>query len=99
MGRVGIGLGLLGRVPLLRSRMRRLRNHLYLLVVFYVLRGEKGKGKGRGEYGLTPVQKAVRPSSQLRQRPSATLKGITTRSPFLSRETPDPVSRTMPMFS
>ena len=36
---------------------------------------------------------------QLRQRPSATLNGITTRSPFLRRETPEPVSRTMPMFS
>jgi hypothetical protein len=45
------------------------------------------------------VQKAVRPSSQLRQRPSATLNGITTLSPFFRRDTPDPVSRTMPMFS
>ena len=49
--------------------------------------------------GLTPVQKAVLPSSQFWQRPSATLKGITTRSPFFSSETPLPSSSTMPMFS
>lgn len=56
-------------------------------------------GKDGESYGLTPVQKAVRPSSQFRHRPSATLKGITTRSPFLSRETAEPVSRTIPIFS
>lgn len=49
--------------------------------------------------GLTPVQKAVFPSSQLRHRPSATLKGITTRSPFFSKVTPAPTSSTTPMFS
>lgn len=49
--------------------------------------------------GLTPVQNAVFPSSQLRQRPSATLNGITTRSPFLSSVMPSPSSSTIPMFS
>ena len=49
--------------------------------------------------GLTPVQNAVFPSSQFLQRPSATLKGITTRSPFLSKTTPAPASVITPMFS
>lgn len=49
--------------------------------------------------GLTPVQKAVLPSSQLRHRPSATLNGITTRSPFLSNTTPAPASIMTPIFS
>ena len=45
------------------------------------------------------MQKAVLPSSQFRQRPSATLNGMTTLSPFLSRVTPLPTSSTIPMFS
>lgn len=49
--------------------------------------------------GFTPVQNAVFPSSQFRQRPSATLNGMTTRSPFFSRVTPSPSSSTRPRFS
>lgn len=49
--------------------------------------------------GLTPVQNAVFPSSQLRHRPSATLNGITTRSPFFKDVTPSPSSSTIPIFS
>lgn len=49
--------------------------------------------------GFTPVQKAVLPSSQFLQRPSATLKGRTILSPSLRSVTPAPNSMTVPIFS
>ncbi|MGX1094196.1 hypothetical protein RKD47_004877 [Streptomyces albogriseolus] len=41
----------------------------------------------------------MKPSTQLVQKPQATLKGMTTRSPSLSEVTPGPTSAMMPMFS